>query len=107
MVTITSVAGEQLKGVLEQQGAPDLGLRLFVQSACGCGNVGYGMGLDQTGPGDTTFETEGIRVIMDPGSATLLGGATVDFVSDPRMGHGFVIHTADEAPRAGCGCGAR
>ena len=107
MITITREAGEQLRAAMEQEGATDAGLRLWVQSSCGCGNVGYGMGLDESGPGDTTFEAEGIRVIMDPGSASLLGGATVDFVSDPRMGHGFVIHTADEAPRAGCGCGAR
>ncbi len=105
MVTITSVAGEQLKGVLEQQGGPDLGLRLFVQSACGCGNVGYGMGIDEAGAGDTVYEVSGVRVILDPASATLLGGATIDYVDQGLRQRGFVIHTPDEGQRTGCGCG--
>ena len=72
MVTITPEAGEQLKGVLSQQGGPNAGLRLFVQSTCGCGNVGYGMGVDEAGATDSVFESDGVRVIVDPASATLL-----------------------------------
>lgn len=110
MVTITSGAKEQLQAVLEQGGQndPSTGLRLWVQSACGCGNVGYGMGLDESGAADSVFEVAGLRVILDPASATLLGGATVDFVDQGARGRGFVIHTADEVrTTGGCGCGAR
>ena len=109
MVTITRDAKVQLQAVLEQGGQndPKTGLRLWVQSACGCGNVGYGMGLDESSTGDSIFDVEGIRVILDPTSATLLGGATVDFVNQGARGRGFVIHTADDArTTGGCGCGA-
>ncbi len=107
MVTITPEAGEQLQTHLGQ-GGPETGLRLWVQAACGCGNIGYGMGLDEASPGDTVLETGGVRVLLDPASATLLGGATVDFVNQPGWGQGFVIHTPDERrTTGGCGCGAR
>ena len=104
-ITISADAGEQLRYVMEQNAGPESGLRLWVASSCGCGNVGYGMGLDEAGDGDTIFESEGVRVIIDPGSASLLGGAVVDFVDNGRHGSGFVIHTADQS-RGGCGCGA-
>ena len=105
MVTITSQASEQLKGVLEQQGDPNLGLRLFVQSTCGCGNVGYGLGIDEAGAGDSVYEASGIRVILDPASATLLTDATIDFVDHGLRQRGFVIHTPDQERASGCGCG--
>ena len=81
-ITITPEAGEQLRGIMESNesnAAPDSGLRLWVQSGCGCsGGVSYGMGLDDAGTGDTVFASEGVRVIIDPGSASLLGGATIE-----------------------------
>ncbi len=112
-ITITPDASEQLRGIMESNAGTDSGLRLWVQSGCGCsGGVSYGMGLDDAGAGDTVFSSEGVRVIIDPGSASLLGGATIDFVDHGAQGRGFVIHTADEAPQggscgSGCGCGAQ
>lgn len=109
MVTITPTAGEQLRAVLEQQASEESGLRVWVQSACGCGNVGYGMGIDETASGDSVYESEGIRVILDPASASLLAGARIEFVDHGLHGRGFAIQTPDDAPVAGgggCGCGA-
>ena len=107
-IVITPEAGEQLRGVLDQNADAGTGLRLWVQSTCGCGNLGYGMGLDEPTDGDSVVETEGIRIILDPASASLLGDATVDFVDQGVYGRGFVIHTLDEVRGAGggCGCGA-
>lgn len=105
MITITPKAGEQLHGVLAQQGGPTTGLRVFVQSTCGCGNVGYGMGLDEAGATDSVYETGGVRVIVDPTSATLLEGATIDFVDQGLQQRGFVIHTPGDEHAPGCGCG--
>ncbi len=114
-ITITPEAGEQLRGIMEGNAGTDSGLRLWAQSSCGCGNVGYGMGLDDSGDSDTIYSTEGVRVILDPGSASLLGGATIDFIDNGTQGSGFVIHTLDELRAAGgggcgggggCACGA-
>lgn len=108
MVTITPEAGAQLRAALGQETEPNAGLRLWAQAACGCGNVGYGMGLDDAGASDSVYEVEGVRVLLDPASATLLGGATIDFVDQGLRGRGFVIHTPDERrTTGGCGCGAQ
>ncbi len=107
-ITITPDAGEQLRGLLEGNMGPRGGLRVWVQAACGCGSVGYGMGLDDASEGDTLLDSEGVRLIVDAGSASLLGGATIDFVDNGPHGSGFVLHTPDEAQGgcgAGCGCG--
>ena len=112
LIAVTPEAGEQLRGIMQGNATTDTGLRVWVQSGCGCsGGVSYGMGLDDAGDGDTVFDSDGVRVIIDPGSASLLGGATIDFVDYGAQGRGFVIHTADEAPQGGscgngCGCGA-
>ena len=113
LVSVTPIAGEQLRGIMQQEAGADVGLRVWVQAGgCGCaGGVTYGMGLDDATGEDTVFDSEGVRLLLDPGSASLLGGATIDFVDYGAQGRGFVIHTADEAPRAGgcgsgCGCGA-
>jgi iron-sulfur cluster assembly accessory protein len=105
MITITPKAGEQLHGVLKQQGGPNTGLRVFVQSTCGCGSVGYGMGLDEACATDSVYETGGVRVIVDPTSATLLEDATIDFVDQGLQQRGFVIHTPGDDRGPGCGCG--
>ncbi|MFN8538003.1 MAG: iron-sulfur cluster assembly accessory protein [Thermomicrobiales bacterium] len=104
-ITISAEAGEQLRQVMDQNTEHGSGLRLWVASSCGCGNVGYGMGLDEACDGDTVYQAEGVTVIIDPGSASLLGGAMVDFVDNGRYGSGFVIHTKDQSG-GGCGCGA-
>lgn len=103
-ITVTPAAGAQLRGLLDGNLGPESGLRVWVQAACGCGSVGYGMGLDDLGEGDTLLDSEGIRIIVDAGSASLLGGATIDFIDNGLHGSGFVLHTPDEAS-GGCGCG--
>lgn len=113
LIAVTPVAGEQLRGIMQNETGAEVGLRVWVQAGgCGCaGGVTYGMGLDDVGNDDSVFSSAGVRLIVDPGSASLLGGATIDFVDYGAQGRGFLIHTADEAPQAGgcgsgCGCGA-
>jgi iron-sulfur cluster assembly protein len=115
LIGITPLASEQLRGIMANESGPDIGLRVWVQAGggCGCsgGGVTYGMGIDDASTDDSVFSSEGVRLIVDPGSASLLGGAMIDFVDYGAQGRGFVIHTADEAKQAGgcgsgCGCGA-
>ena len=51
---------------------------------------------------DVTSEFAGVRVVVDPASAELLNGATLDF-TDGLQGAGFHI-TNPNATRT-CGCG--
>ena len=74
----------------------------------------FGMALDNNvREVDTTFESDGVRVVVDDLSIEYLRGARVDFVNDPQRGAGFLVdspnapqhehgHVHDEG---GCACG--
>jgi len=59
---------------------------------------------------DTTFESNGVKVVVDEVSIDYLRGATVDFVNDPVRGAGFAVDSpnAKEHSHAegGCACGS-
>jgi iron-sulfur cluster assembly protein len=81
-------------------------LRLFIQGV-GCGGFSYGFAFDERRDGDTVVEDEDLVVLIDPQSAPLLEGASVDFVEDER-GAGFVVdnpNTPDPEMGGGCGSG--
>ena len=80
----------------------DAGLRVFV-SGGGCSGLQYGMAFETSGEADDViFESEGVRVYVDPVSLMYLQGASIDFV-DSLMGGGFKIENPNAV--ASCGCG--
>jgi iron-sulfur cluster assembly accessory protein len=103
MINLTPKAADKVKGILEQEKGKlsDGGLRIYVQGG-GCSGFSYGMVLDEVAEGDQTFESSGIKVIVDPNSLPYLEGAEVDY-KDDLIGGGFAIKN----PNAGstCGCG--
>ena len=116
MLTLSDAASRKLADVLAQQsehGKAFVGLRLSAQSGC-CSGPQYGMSLaEATQEGDWVGEYDGIKVLVDPGSAPLLSGIRIDYVETPG-GSGFVIENPDAANAkdatggcggGGCGCG--
>ena len=103
MINLTEAAVAKVQGILEQEKAslPDGGLRIYVQGG-GCSGFSYGMVLDEVSDGDQTFETSGIKVIVDPMSLRYLDGAEVDYKED-LMGGGFAIKNPNA--KSNCGCG--
>jgi iron-sulfur cluster assembly protein len=103
MINITDAARTKVKGILEQEKAniPQGGLRIYVQGG-GCSGFQYGMVLDEAAEGDQIFETDGIKVIVDPMSLKYLEGAEVDYKED-LMGGGFAIKNPNAASTCGCG----
>jgi iron-sulfur cluster assembly accessory protein len=101
-VTLTEVAAEKVKALLEQEGRDDLRLRIAVQPG-GCSGLRYQLFFDERFlDGDQTYEFGGVEVIVDRMSGPYLGGATIDFV-DTIEKQGFTI----DNPNAGgsCACG--
>jgi iron-sulfur cluster assembly accessory protein len=92
-----------VKGILEAEKAslPDGGLRIYVQGG-GCSGFSYGMVLDEVSEGDQIYETNGVKVIVDPMSLRYLEGAEVDYKED-LMGGGFAIKNPNAASTCGCG----
>lgn len=102
VVTITDEALGQLKNLLEQEGNPDLGLRLFV-SGGGCSGLQYGMAFDdEIRDGDEVVEQSGVKVIVDDFSAPHVRGSEIDYV-DGLMGAGFTVHNPNAVHSCSCG----
>ena len=106
MITLTDTAARKVKELLEAEGATDLALRVAVRPG-GCSGFSYEMFFDGDIAADdhqATFgPTEGtVQVVVDPASAQLLEGATLDY-KDGLNQAGFAI-TNPNATRT-CGCG--
>ena len=101
MFTVTDSAVQQLQTLVNEQGDATKGLRIFVEKG-GCAGMQYGMSLDHSQEGDQTFERGGVKVIIDPESATYLEGATIDYADD-LAGAGFRIKNPNAVRSCGCG----
>jgi iron-sulfur cluster assembly protein len=101
-VTLTAGAAAKLDEVRRQKGLAEAGLRVFV-SGGGCSGLQYGMAFETDGEADDiVFESEGVRVFVDPVSIMYLQGASIDFV-DSLMGGGFKIENPNAVSSCGCG----
>ena len=104
MITLTDTAASKVKELLTAEGAAELALRVAVRPG-GCSGFSYEMFFDGDVASDdhTTLYGDDVRVIVDPASAQLLEGATLDY-KDGLDQSGFSI-TNPNATRT-CGCGS-
>jgi iron-sulfur cluster assembly accessory protein len=68
----------------------------------GCSGLQYDMLLDTRHEGDAVVERDGMEFLVDPESAQLLRGATLDY-HDGLTGTGFQILNPNAARTCGCG----
>ncbi len=103
MITLTDPAAHKVRQLLDAEGAEDLALRVAVRPG-GCSGFSYEMFFDgDVAADDTTAEyPDHVKVVVDPASAQLLEGATLDY-KDGLDQSGFAI-TNPNASRT-CGCG--
>ena len=104
MITVTDSAARKVKELLEAEGATDLALRVAVRPG-GCSGFSYEMFFDGDFADDdetAQFGPYQVSVVVDPASAQLLLGATLDY-KDGLNQAGFAI-TNPNATRS-CGCG--
>ena len=102
MITLTDTAADKVRQLITAEGDDALALRVAVRPG-GCSGFSYEMFFDSdVATDDVTVEHGGVRVIVDPSSAQLLTGATLDY-KDGIDQSGFAI-TNPNAQRT-CGCG--
>ena len=102
-VTITDTAVKQIKRLLQKKGDDSLILRLGVKGG-GCSGLSYVMKFEEAArETDQLLAIDGVRVIVDPKSATFLTGATLDYSLANLLDGGWKWTN----PNAGqsCGCG--
>jgi iron-sulfur cluster assembly protein len=101
MLTLTDSAVKHLQDIVGEQEDPSKGLRIYIERG-GCAGLSYEMKLDQSQPGDTIVERDGVRLMVDAESLSYLKGSIVDY-SDDLTGTGFQIKNPNAVRSCGCG----
>ncbi len=80
MITVTAAAARQIRQSAKEGKMEGMPLRIAATRNPD-GSLHYGMGFDDTGRDtDTTFESEGIQIVVAPNSLPLLDGTVLDYV---------------------------
>ena len=110
-ITLSTAATDAVRNILTERNLEGYALRVYVAGG-GCCGVNFGMALDNNiRDVDTTFESNGVKVVVDEVSIDYLRGANIDFVNDPDRGAGFAVDSPNakghshEHSEGGCGCG--
>jgi iron-sulfur cluster assembly protein len=104
MITLTDKGAEKVQEFLASQAAvaETAGLRVGVRGG-GCSGFQYALAFDEQRDGDTVFEDQGIRLLVDRPSLPYVKGSVIDFV-DGLQGAGFKVENPNVI--AACGCGS-
>lgn len=106
MITISELASEKIKEMLEQEASPDLFLRIGVKEG-GCSGFSYGMGFDdEQQENDQTLSAQGLKIVVDSDSVKYLNGLVIDY-KESAMGGGFTIENPNASATCGCGSSFR
>ena len=103
MINVSPTAATKINELLSEEGKAGSGLRVFVQGG-GCSGFQYGLMIEENGQGagDQVYESNGVKLFIDPISIRYLQGAEVDFV-DTITGGGFTIKNPNATSTCGCG----
>ena len=103
MITLTEKAVEKVKTLQQQEGKPGYALRLRVVGG-GCSGYSYSMDFDKDPvEGDVTFESQGVKILVDPKSLPMVDNCQVDW-ADALTGAGFTVQNPNA--KGSCGCGS-
>jgi iron-sulfur cluster insertion protein len=101
-VIFTSNAAGKVSELIAEEGNPDLKLRVYV-SGGGCSGMQYGFSFEEgVSEEDTTVETDGVTLLVDPASLQYLAGAEIDY-QDGLEGSRFVIKNPNASSSCSCG----
>jgi iron-sulfur cluster assembly protein len=106
--TLTPAASEAVQHILDERKLEGYALRVYVAGGSCCG-VNFGMALDNNfrADVDTTFMSNGVKVVVDNVSIDYLREAVIDFVNDPQRGAGFAVNSPNATKNqgeGGCSC---
>lgn len=101
-IEFTAAAANRARALIEDDGNPDLKLRVFI-SGGGCSGFEYGFTFDEdVEDEDTRIDSEGVTLVVDSMSYQYLMGAQVDFKQD-LQGSRFIVTNPNAATTCGCG----
>jgi iron-sulfur cluster insertion protein len=98
----TDNAANKVKALIEEEGNPELKLRVFVTGG-GCSGFQYGFTFDEvTNEDDMVLEKNGVTLLIDPMSMQYMIGADIDY-TEGLEGAQFVIKNPNAQSTCGCG----
>jgi iron-sulfur cluster insertion protein len=102
-VTITEKAAAKVKEIAEAENLVGQGLRLRVIGG-GCAGFSYDLYFEnEVGEMDESFESQGVKLYVDPMSYQYLEGVEIDYV-EGLHGAGFKFNNPNS--KGSCGCGS-
>jgi iron-sulfur cluster insertion protein len=101
-LVFTDAAATKVKSLIDEEGNPELKLRVFVTGG-GCSGFQYGFTFDeQAAEDDTRMEKNGVTLLIDAMSYQYLVGAEIDY-QEGLEGAQFVIKNPQATSTCGCG----
>ena len=99
---VTERAAEKAIALSEREGHAEPYLRLRVLAG-GCSGFSYKLSFDD-GPAedDHVIQAHGLTVLVDPKSAPIVAGSTIEF-SDAMLGGGFKVNNPQAIHECACG----
>jgi iron-sulfur cluster assembly protein len=100
-ITLTDKAAKHVQRNLDKRGK-GFGLRLGVRTT-GCSGLAYELEyVDESAPEDQIFESNGIKLFVDPKSLAYIDGTELDFVRE-GLNEGFKFQNPNVKDECGCG----
>ncbi|MFT7560526.1 MAG: iron-sulfur cluster insertion protein [Flavobacteriales bacterium] len=101
-LVVSATAIEKVRSLVEEEGNPDLKLRVFVTGG-GCSGFQYGFAFEeQSADDDALIESGGVVVLVDSMSYPYLVGATLAY-EEGLQGSRFKVENPNASSTCGCG----
>ena len=102
VMAVTEQAAAKAVALSQREGHAKPILRLRVLAG-GCSGFAYKLSFDDaTEDDDHVIEAHGLTFVVDPKSAPIVKGSTLDF-SDAMLGGGFKVHNPNAVQECSCG----
>ena len=100
-VTLSERAAKHVTNFMTKRGK-GFGIRLGVKTS-GCSGMAYRLEfVDEAETEDLIFESNGVKVVIDPKSLAYLDGTELDFVRE-GLNEGFKFNNPNVKDACGCG----
>ena len=100
-ISLTEKAASQIRKALDKRGQGSA-LRLGVRTS-GCSGMAYVLEFaDEAQADDVVFESQGVKVLVDPKSFVYLDGTVLDYTRE-GLNEGFRFENPNVKGQCGCG----
>jgi len=100
-IEITDNAVHEVRRMMQKEGVQAAGLRVGVKGG-GCSGMSYLLAFDKKEEGDTVYDVDGIRTVMNKAHVMYVLGMEVDW-ENGLANRGFSFNNPNATSTCGCG----